>query len=424
MSRTRAPDLPHEEVLAVPLPFKERQAVLKELAERYRKAPKGEKGRLLDEAQKLLRLNRNYIARALRRTRRSSKPPRLPRLQLRGRPPKYGMSVKQALVRIWAIMGYASGKRLAPFMGELVLALERHGEISLSPDVRELLLTMSAATIDRLLASDRKRLEIKGRSGTRPGSLLKHGVPIRTFADWEDGRPGFLEIDLVSHDGGNPGGEFCQTLDMTDVATAWTETVAIRNKAQRWVFAALKDKLGSFPFPILGLDSDNGSEFINHQLIEYCLQHEFTFTRSRPERKNDNCYVEQKNWAIVRKAVGYRRYDTPSRLALLNELYANLRLYTNFFQPTQKLVGKERHGAKLTRHYDTAKTPYQRVLASDAIAAAAKERLTALFLTLNPAALQREIHRLQSALMEPAKDEPFSPLTQKPRRPIVLNPRP
>lgn len=420
MSRTKAPDLPQGEVLAVPLPFRERQAVLKELAERYRRATKGEKMRLLDEAEQLLRLNRNYLARALRRRRRKSVA--RPRVDRPGRPALYGMPVKRALVRVWAIMGYASGKRLAPFMCDVVEALERHGEISLSPDVRRLLLAMSASTIDRLLATERKRLEIKGRSGTRPGSLLKHGVPIRTFADWDDARPGFLEIDLVSHDGGNPGGEFCQTLDMTDVATAWTETVAVRNKAQRWVFAALTERLAQFPFPVLGLDSDNGSEFINHQLIEYCTRQQLTFTRSRPERKNDNCYVEQKNWAVVRKAVGYRRYDSPSQLALLNELYASLRLYTNFFQPTQKLHSKHRHGAKLTRHYDSAKTPYQRVLASNEVSQAAKEQLTALYLSLNPAALQRDIHRLQTALMEPPTDEPFSPLTPKPRRPFVLHP--
>jgi hypothetical protein len=410
-------------VLDVPLPFRERQVVLKELAERYRKATKGDKSRLLDEAEKLLHLNRNYLSRALRLARRNRKPAGLVRLHSRGRPPKYGMPVKQALVRVWAIMGFPAGKRLAPFMGELVLALERHGEITLSSDVRELLLAMSAATIDRLLAADRKRLEIKGRSGTRPGSLMKHGIPIRTFADWDNARPGFLEIDLVSHEGSNPNGEFCQTLDMTDVATAWTETVAVRNKAQRWVFAALKEKLAQFPFPILGLDSDNGSEFINYQLLQYCKERELTFTRSRPERKNDNCYVEQKNWAVVRKAVGYRRYDSPSQLALLNELYTNLRLYTNFFQPTQKLLRKERHGAKVRRRYDTAKTPYQRVLASDQVSTSSKDELAALFLSLNPAALQREINRLQNALIEPAVDQPFStPPATKPRRNFSIRP--
>ena len=382
----------------MPLAFKERQAVLRELAQRYGKARKSEKGALLDEATKLLGYNRSYTARALRRWRRH-RPSKRVSVDRPGRPPKYDLPAQQALVRIWAIMNFAAGKRLAPFMEELVQALERHGELHVQPKVREQLLEMSAATIDRLLASERKRLELKGRSGTRPGSLLKHGIPIRTFADWDDARPGFLEIDLVSHEGGNPAGEFCQTLDMTDISTAWTETAAVRNKAQRWVFEALQERLTAFPFPILGLDSDNGSEFINNHLVAYCQQHQLTFTRSRPERKNDNCYVEQKNWAVVRRTVGYRRYDTPEQLSLLNELYSVLRLYTNFFQPTQKLVRKQRHGAKVRRVYDGAMTPYQRVLASDHISDADKQQLTQLFLSLNPAQLQRDINRYQMTLM-------------------------
>ena len=307
MARNHVSDPPQREVLDVPLEFRERQAVLQEYAERYRKARKGEKGILLDEAASLLHLNRNYLARALRRPRRRRAAPAAVAVHRRGRPPKYGMTVKQALVRVWANMSFAAGKRLAPFMADLVQALERHGEIDLPPDVRAQLITMSASTMDRLLAPERNRLEIKGRTGTRPGSLMKHGIPIRTFVDWDEKRPGFLEIDLVAHDGGNPNGEFAQSLDMTDVDTAWTETVAVRNKAQRWVLDALTAKLASFPFAILGLDSDNGSEFINHHLLTYCQQHDLTFTRSRPERKNDNCYVEQKNWAVVRRTVGYRR---------------------------------------------------------------------------------------------------------------------
>ncbi len=397
--------------------------MLAELGQRYRKGCKAEKGVLLDEATQLLGLNRRYIARVLRRARRPSKlATLLPGVHHRGRPPTYGMPVKEALVRVWAIMSFPAGKRLAPFMDELVQALERHGEISLPPAVRVQLLTMSAATIDRLLAADRKRLEIKGRTGTRPGSLMKQGVPIRTFADWDDARPGFLEIDLVGHEGGNPNGDFCQTLDMTDVATAWTETVAVRNKAQRWVFAALEAKLAAFPFPILGLDSDNGSEFINHHLIDYCHEHQLTFTRSRPERKNDNCYIEQKNWAVVRKAVGYRRYDSLEQLALLNQLYASLRLSTNFFQPTQKLIHKERHGAKLRRVYDLAQTPYQRVLASEKIGTSSKDQLTELFRSLNPAALQRQINSLQHTL-ENLSVEPLPtpvPLIAR-HRPIVCS---
>lgn len=383
----------------MPLTLKERQAVVKELAVHYRRAGKGDKGRILDEACQLLGYNRTYAARVLRQP-----PQRSARTGGRrpgsGRKPIYDDEVITALRRVWAVMGFAAGKRMAPFMAEIVTALERHGELRLSPKVREQLLRMSAATIDRRLAADRKKMQLRGRSGTKPGSLLKGQIPIRTFAEWDDARPGFIEIDLVGHEGGNPRGEFAQTLDMVDIATQWTETVAVKNKAQKWVFEALTAHLPQFPFPILGIDSDNGSEFINDHLLRYCRQHRITFTRSRPGKKNDNAHVEQKNWTVVRQTVGYLRYDTPEQLAVLNQLYDRLRLYTNFFQPVQKLVSKTRHGAKVHRTYDRAQTPYQRVMASPDISDKRKEELRAQYETLNPAALRREITSLQQRLME------------------------
>src|SRR5207253_1997890 len=185
------------------------------------------------------------------------------------------------------------------------------------PEVRDKLLAMSSATIDRALASERARLQIKGRSGTKPGSILKRQIPIRTFAEWNDARPGFCEVDLVAHDGGSPFGEFCHTLDLTCVATGWTEPRGLPNKAQRWVHEAIEEIANELPFPLLGLDCDNGSEFINMHLYRYCTERRITFTRSRPYRKNDNCYVEQKNWPVVRQQVGYARYDTPEELEAL-----------------------------------------------------------------------------------------------------------
>jgi hypothetical protein len=193
--------------------------------------------------------------------------------------------------------------------------------------------------------------------------MLKRQVPIRTFAEWDEDRPGFCEVDLVGHDGGNLLGEFCQTLTLTCVNTGWTEVRALPNKAQRWVHEALDDLSRELPFPLLGLDTDNGSEFINHQLFRWCADREITFTRSRPFRKNDNCFVEQKNWSVVRQQVGYGRYDTPAELEVLSELYGHLRLYVNFFQPQMRLVEKTRREAKVARRY-TARTPYRRVLAS------------------------------------------------------------
>jgi len=296
--------------------------------------------------------------------------------------------------------GGPSGKRLAPFMAEIVEALERAGELHLVPELRQKLLRMSSATIDRMLAPERRRLRVRGRSGTKPGSILKRQIPIRTFAEWDDRRPGFCEVDLVAHDGGSPYGEYCQTLNLTCVATGWTETRALPNKAQRWVHEAVDEIGQTLPFPLLGLDSDNGAEFINMQLFRYCTERGITFTRSRPYRKNDNCYVEQKNWPVVRQQVGYARYDTPAELEALRELYRVLRLYVNFFQPQMKLVSKTRQGAKVTRRFDAARTPYQRVLQSPHLSDQVKRGLRALYVGLNPAQLKRDLATIQAKLVQ------------------------
>jgi len=202
----------------------------------------------------------------------------------------------------------------------------------------------------------------------------------------------------VSHEGGNARGDYAYTLDATDVYTAWTETEAVRNRSQTWVFAGLEKALFRFPFAIQGIDSDNDSAFINNHLVRYCTKNKITFTRSRPYRKNDNCFVEQKNYSVVRRAVGYRRYDTPEELQVLNDLYAVLRLYTNYFQPVMKLVEKTRTGSKVRKRYDRAKTPYHRVLQSLAVPKEAKRELKRIYATLNPVKLGREISRLQDRL--------------------------
>jgi integrase-like protein len=250
---------------------------------------------------------------------------------------------------------------------------------------------------------------VKGRSGTKPGSLLRAQIPIRTFAEWDEARPGFLEVDLVAHDGGDPRGEFCQTLTLTDVATGWTEVRALRNKAQRWVHEALAEVAFTLPFALLGLDSDNGSEFINNNLFAWCTEHHVTFTRSRPWRKNDNCFVEQKNWAVVRRTAGYLRYDSPQELRLLGELYRSLIPYVNFFQPQMKLVSKTRTGAKVRRRYDVPQTPYRRILASAEVPTEAKAALTAVYQELNPVALKRDIARCQTRLLDLARRRKATP---------------
>src|SRR5262249_30315952 len=296
------------------------------------------------------------------------------------------------------ILGVSCGKRLKTALPEVIPKLEAWGELKLSPDVRSKLMRISASTIDRLLANERKRLELKSRSGTKPGTLLKKQVPIRTFSEWDESRPGFMEIDLVSHGGGDEGGDFCQTLSATDVHSAWTEAQAVRNKAQIWVFEGLTNIRGRLPFDLLGIDSDNGSEFINKHLIAFCEQEGITFTRTRPYRKNDNCFVEQKNYTIVRKTVGYMRHDTEKELDLLNRLYSYLRLYTNYFLPSMKLEHKTRVGSKVIKRYSQPKTPYNRLLESSMIDRKIKQRLRAEYNRLNPAQLKREIDRIQQLL--------------------------
>lgn len=320
------------------LDMQTRKKITAKEAERYRKASKAEEGRVLDELCALCGYNRSYAARVLRKgpnvragDKKRAGGPCGARGQ--GRKPVYGPEVLEPLRKIWAVMNFPCGKRLHAALPEMVRVLERWGELELSPEIRERLVSISSATADRLLAPERKRMTLRSRSRTKPGTLLKHQVPIRTYADWNDLRPGFLEVDLVGHEGGNPRGDYCQSLIGVDVATGWTELRAVKNKAQVWVFEALADMRGSLPFPLLGIDSDSGAEFINAHLIRYCKQEGITFTRGRPSRKNDNCYVEQKNWTAVRQYVGYMRHDTAAELALIGELYSYLCPYLNFSQP-------------------------------------------------------------------------------------------
>lgn len=384
---------------------KERKKAAAIVAPRYQKARKKEKGLILDEFTNLTGYGRRYASYVLRshgkkiwinpetvlvsdvRKRKTRKKERI-----------YDDVVVASLKKAWEMMDYICGKRLAPILKELIPRLIRFGEIRLTQEAKDKLMKISPATIDRILAAERKKYKIKGRANTKPGTLLKNQIPIRTFSQWNDKRPGFVEIDLVGHDGGDGSGDFLQTLDVTDVATGWTETQAVRNKAQQWVFEALKDIRGRLPFPLLGIDSDNGGEFINNHLYRYCQEEKITFTRTRSYRKNDNCFVEQKNYSVVRRAVGYGRHHTPEEQALLNDLYKDLRLFTNFFQPSMKLIKRTREGSKVVKKYDKPLTPYRRILASPDVSDSDKAKLKALYRNLNPAALKRRITKLQQRL--------------------------
>jgi len=365
----------------------ERQAITKEMARRYARAEKKQRGAMLDELCALTGYNRSYAARRLRARAHGPAPPK----RGRERPRTYTAELLPALRKLWATLDRCCGKRLAAVMEATIAALERHGEISLTPEQRELLVAASPATLDRLLAPERRRLRLRGRSMTKPGTLLRSQIPVRTFAEWDHGRAGFLEIDLVAHEGGDSSGEFAYTLCATDVASGWTEPRVVRNRARKWTFEALQDIRRCLPFALLGLDSDNGGEFINHHLANWCAGQEISFTRSRPLNKNDGCYVEQKNWSVVRREVGYGRYDTEAERELIAAIYADLRLYNNFFLPSVKLIAKERRGARVRKRYDTPATPCQRLLALKALDEATAARLAAEYLSLNPAELRRRL---------------------------------
>jgi hypothetical protein len=376
------------------LTMSQRQAVTRQLAHRYQAASKTEKATILDELCQVTGWHRDHARKALR----AALTPKPVPPQRKPRDPSYGPEVITALRKAWAVLDAPTGKRLAPFLPEIVDRLVACGELHLSDHTRDQLVRLSAATIDRRLAGDRARWQLRGHSLTKPGSLLKSQIPIRTWADWDDTQPGFVEIDLVGHEGGNPAGHFAQTLTVTDIATGWTENRAVRTKAQKWVLPALSEIIEGFPFPVLGIDSDNGKEFINTDLLAYCEDREITFTRSRPGHKNDGAHVEQKNWSVVRQTVGYHRYSGPVQVDVLNGIYALLRDQINFFVPQQKLISKARAGAKVIKKYDTARTPFQRVCADQTLDITTKTMLRAHYLTLNPAAIRREILALSDAL--------------------------
>jgi hypothetical protein len=366
--------------------------LLAEVRARYTRGNRTTKQQILDELVATTGYHRKYAIWLL------NHPPRRRERQRRpGRSP-YDGQVCAALEQVWQAANGICSKRLVPVLSQYVEALERHGELRLEDETRRRLLSLSPATADRLLARVRRGRRPHGLSTTKPGTLLKQSIPVRTFSQWDDARPGFVEVDLVAHCGDSPGGEFLYSLDMIDVCTRWVELVALANRSQATVTAAIAAGRQRLPYTLLGLDSDNGSEFINHDLKRYCEQEHITFTRSRPYKKNDQAYVEQKNWTAVRQVVGYDRFEGQAAWEALQALYVPLRLYLNFFQPVMVLIEKRRDGARLIKRYDAAKTPYQRVLDSPDIPEPVKERLRKLYPTLNPAALLRQIQARQEVL--------------------------
>lgn len=310
-----------------------------------------------------------------------------------------------------------------PALPRLVASLRAHGELVIDDATAQLLCAMSAATIDRRLAGDRGQLQVEGTTLTRPGSMLKSKIALKTWAEWDDTTPGFVEIDLVGHDGGDNNDVFCYTLCVTDVATGWTAARSVRSKGERIVAATLQDIAIELPFALRGIHSDNGSEFINHHLLRWTQAMQITFTRARPHRSNDNAHVEQKNYTFVRHAVGYFRYDTARELELLNRLWAEQTRLMNLFVPQQKLVSKTRIGAKVTKRYDVASTPAQRLLRDhpDALCDADRNAILTALDAINPARLRRNIGDLQNRLVHLAKQR--GPVPNRPKRQRIYESR-
>ena len=359
-----------------------KQELVERLRPRYLQASRSEKTRILDEFVAVTGLHRKSAIRALRKGYQRGR-------ERRGRKRTYTGAVVAALVEIWRVCGCICGKRLQPFLPEMVTVLERHDELVLDEETRALLLQISAATIDRKLRPFRQQ-QGRGRSTTKPGTLLKQSIPVRTFADWNEVQPGFVEIDLVAHCGETTEGQYLNTLTATDIATGWTECFLLRHRSQLAVAAAMDTLRQRLPFSLLGIDSDNDSLFINGTLKRYCEGNQVTFTRSRPWKKNDQAWVEQKNGAVVRGTIGYRRYVSSEAAQLLEAIYADLHAYVNFFQPVLKLIEKRRDGAKIYKRYDMAQTPHQRTMTAP-VNAFCKARLRREYRQLNPAQLRRQI---------------------------------
>ena len=388
------------------LSLQERKVVSKQLASRYRYCNKKEKGEILDEFVELTGYNRAYASQVLanwgKKRLKNKRIPvqesRKPRRK-RGKTVTYGANVKKALVRIWTIADGICGKRLAPMIPELIPKLEQFGEIKLDEITRHKLLHISAATIDRLLAPEKKKLKRNGHINTRQGTILKQQHPVRTCTGRDGTLPGFVEVVIVGHNGDISGGEFAYTLECTDVATGWTEWIVLSNKAQKFVKEAVNLISTRLPFPLRGISLNNGSEFIHNNLKEIFEENQISLTLPHPYKKNDNSYDEQRNYPDVRRGeIWYNRPETEKQVKLFNRLHEHLRLYVNFFQPSMLLMEKTRNGNRVKKKYDIAKTPFQRVLDHEDIDTKVKKSIKKQYDQLNPAYLKRKINELQTLL--------------------------
>ena len=381
--------------------LKARNELCESITDRYRSSRRREKKKILDEFASAAGYTRKHAIRKLGRNPVKTKaPPRAPRA-----PRLYTLDVQEALFTVWKAANCICTKRLIPYLPTFVESLQRHGHLDLDPDTKRLLLSLSAATADRILYRFRHAGSAPPRARAPGNPILKTLIPVRTFEDWTENRPGYVEADLVWHSGTYAGGAFVNSFVLTDVETGWTECLALLYRDAEFVISAFKEARNRFPFPVLGLDTDNGSEFITHKLYQYCKDENIKFTRSRPWKKNDQCFIEQKNGHIVRRLIGYERLEGLAATRVLSELYKVIRLYVNFFQPSMRLLSKSRMGAKTYRKYDVPRTPYDRVLLSINVTKGRKQKLQRAYRKLDPVRLLSEIERLQDKLWSYASKE-------------------
>lgn len=367
--------------------LKDKRTIVMAFAKQYQKGQKKEKSLLLTKIAKSTGYNRKYLGRIL------NNPPRKRRIK-RYRISPY-ISVFKTLKKLWAVGNYACGTRLAPMLPVYITSLKRHEKWDITREEEKLFSQISPSTIDRMLRHERRRLNGRSRTKTKPGSLLKNQIPIRTFADWTEKKPGFLEIDTVHHCDENNKGDYIYTLDTSDVFSGWNECRAFMGKSELHTIGALEHiRHNKLPFDLSGIDFDTGGEFVNWHLVRYSRRNQITYTRAREEKKNDQAYIEQQNFSVVRRFAGYGRLDTYKQLRILNQLYDLLSDYQNFFQPVMRLKEKVRNGTRLTRRYDKPKTAYQRLLEYPGTSKEVKEKLRKRFLKLNPKRLLLDITRL------------------------------
>ena len=397
------------------LTMKERNSVTKEIADRYRKSGKKEKKSILDEYIRLTGFHRKYAIAKVNplikkrefnfngRTTKTTKVEIPKKKRKRIYIPKYGQEVLKSLTKIWQTFDYMCGQRLIVFIRENIDALADEPYFEITVEIRLKLVQISSATINRALKGERRKNKIHGTCATKAAGNLSKLIPVRVFFHWDERIPGFFEMDTVAHDGGKPSGEYCFTLTFTDVCLGWTVLYALLNKAHRWVKESAEDLRATLPYPLKGLDSDNGSEFKNHQMVRSCADNGIAFTRSRSYKKNDNCFVEQKNYSNVRHIVGYYRYEGEACRIALQNLYDKWNLLVNYFYPSMKILAKERKDAHTYKKYDSAKTPFRRAIESDKISEEIKSRLIGQKARLNVVQLKKEVEEALDVVLQLAK---------------------